>query len=259
MKRLENKVAIVTGGGNGIGLATGRLYAQEGAKVVLLDQNKAALETALKEIDLPGVSFYVADVTDPEQVQAATQFTLDTHGKIDIAVLNAGIAGVNQPLEEFPTEVFDSVLAVNVRAVWLALKSVIPGMKSQLSGSIIITSSVQGLSALPGTTAYTTSKHALVGMMKGAALELAEFGVRVNAIHPGFVETPMMDRIHREVVPDAPEVFQQALSKSVPMGRYARAEEIARLLLFLGSDESSYSTGSSFTADGGMLASLPTA
>lgn len=258
MKRLEGKVAIVTGAAGGMGLGAASLFAEEGARVVLIDQNQSALETAVEKIGSDKVSFYVANVAEPDQVKAYTQFALDTYGRIDIAVLNAGIAGANQPLEEYPIELFDQVLAVNLRAVWLGLRAVIPGMKAQKSGSIIITSSIQGLSAMAGTTAYTTAKHALVGMMKGAALELAEHGVRVNTIHPGYVDTPMMDSIHKAVVPDAPEAFQEAISKTVPMGRYARADEISQMMLFLGSDESSYSTGSSFIADGGILAALPT-
>lgn len=258
MKRLEGKVAIVTGAAGGMGLGAASLFADEGAKVVLIDLNQSALENAVEKIGSDKASFYVANVADPAQVKAFTQFALDTYGRIDIAVFNAGIAGANTPLEDYPIDLFDDVLAINLRGVWLGLKSVIPTMKAQQAGSIIITSSIQGLSAMAGTTAYTTAKHALVGMMKGAALELAEHGVRVNTVHPGYVDTPMMDSIHKAVVPDAPEAFQEAISKSVPMGRYARTEEISQLMLFLASDDSSYSTGSSFIADGGILAALPT-
>jgi NAD(P)-dependent dehydrogenase (short-subunit alcohol dehydrogenase family) len=161
------------------------------------------------------------------------------------------------PLEEYPETLFDEVLAVNLKAAWLGLRAVVPGMKARKRGSIVFTSSIQGLAALPGTTAYTTSKHALVGLMKGAALELAPHKVRVNTVHPGYVATPMMDNIHKMVMPDAPELFEAAIAETVPMQRYAQAEEIARLMLFLASDDSAYSTGACFAADGGILAALP--
>jgi NAD(P)-dependent dehydrogenase (short-subunit alcohol dehydrogenase family) len=160
-------------------------------------------------------------------------------------------------MEQYPETLFDEVLALNLKAIWLGMRAVIPAMKAQQSGSIVLTSSIQGLSALPGTTPYTASKHALVGLMKGAALELAPHKVRVNTVHPGYVATPMMDNIHNMVMPDAPAEMQAAISQSIPMKRYAQPEEIARLMLFLASDDSSYSTGGCFTADGGILAALP--
>lgn len=263
MEKLKDKVAFITGAAGGIGLATAKLFLAEGARVIMADSDADKLEddmAAMEEIRQHGGSFNIVntDVTSQEQVEKTIAYINKKFGRIDIAVLNAGVAGANMPLEDYPVELFDEVMAVNMRGVWLSLRSIIPLMKAQQSSSIILTSSIQGLSALAGTTAYTTSKHALVGMMKGAALELAEFGIRVNAVHPGYVETPMMDAIHRSVVPDAPEDFQKALSASVPMKRYAKADEIARLMLFLGSDDSSYSTGSSFLADGGILAALPT-
>ena len=161
------------------------------------------------------------------------------------------------PLEEYPDELFDEVLALNLKAVWRGLRAVVPAMKARGKGSIVMTSSIQGLAALPGTTAYTTSKHALVGMMKGAALELAPFNVRVNTVHPGYTATPMMNAIHEMVSPENPAAFEQAISQTVPMKRYAKALEVAQLMVFLASDDSNYSTGGCFTADGGILAALP--
>jgi len=258
MQLLEDKTAFITGAASGIGLATTRLFLAEGASVVMADRDTDALAFAARELDDARVSTLELDVTVQDQVEQAVSSAREAHGRIDIAVLNAGVTGANMPLEDYPVALFDEVMAVNVRGIWLSLRAVMPVMKQQESGSIILTSSIQGLSALPGTTAYTTSKHALVGMMKGAALELAKTGVRVNCVHPGYVETPMMDAIHHAVNREAPEQFQAALSESIPMGRYASADEIARLILFLGSNESSYSTGSSFVADGGILAALPT-
>ena len=258
MDKLEGKVALITGAAGGIGLATARLFNEAGARIVLADIDTDTLAVNTANLDKDQSATINMDVTNQQQVEAAVAFTQDKFGSLDIAVLNAGVAGANMPLEEYPVELFDEVMAVNMRGVWLGMRAVIPLMKAQRKGSIIITSSIQGLAALPGTTAYTTSKHALVGMMKGAALELAEHGIRVNAVHPGYVETPMMDAIHKAVVPEAPEQFQTAIADSVPMKRYATADEIARLILFLGSDDSSYPTGSSFLADGGILAALPT-
>lgn len=263
MQKLKDKVAFITGAAGGIGLATAKLFLAEGARVIMADSDADKLEddaAAMEAIKEHGGSFNIVstDVTSQEQVEKTISYIQKKFSRIDIAVLNAGVAGANMPLEEYPVALFDEVMAVNMRGVWLSMRSVIPLMKKQQAGSIILTSSIQGLSALAGTTAYTTSKHALVGMMKGAALELAEFGVRVNTVHPGYVETPMMDAIHNSVMPDAPENFQKALSDSVPMKRYAKPEEIARLMLFLASEDSSYSTGSCFLADGGVLAALPT-
>ena len=249
---------MITGAAGGIGLATARLFNEAGASVVLADLDTDTLAANVASFDNERIATFTMDVTNQQQVEAAVAFTQEKFGSLDIAVLNAGVPGANMPLEEYPVELFDEVMAVNMRGVWLGMRAVIPLMKAQQQGSIIMTSSIQGLAALPGTTAYTTSKHALVGMMKGAALELAEHGIRVNAVHPGYVETPMMDAIHKAVVPEAPEQFQTAIADSVPMKRYATADEIARLILFLGSDDSSYSTGSSFLADGGILAALPT-
>ena len=263
MSRLLNKVAFITGAAGGIGLAAAKLFLQEGASVIMADRDADLLEDArasMEELTNAEGSFNIVktNVTSQQEIEQTVSHIQRKFNRIDIAVLNAGIPGANMPLEDYPIELFDQVMAVNMRGVWLGMRAVIPLMKQQQGGSIIMTSSIQGLSALPGTTAYTTSKHALVGMMKGAALELAEFGIRVNAIHPGYVETPMMEAIHHAVVPDAPEKFQASIASSVPMGRYAKADEIARLMLFLASDESSYSTGSSFLADGGILAALPT-
>lgn len=257
MEQSNPKVVLITGAASGIGLAAARLLARDGAGVVMVDRDGERLAAAAAELDSPLLTRFEADVNSEHEVEKVIAAVVAERGRIDAAVLNAGIAGANMPIEEYPVELFDRVVATNLRGVWLCLRAVVPPMKQARSGSIVLTSSIQGLSALAGTTAYTTSKHALVGMMKGAALELAEFGVRVNTIHPGYVETPMMGAIHESVSPEDPAKFQSALAATVPMRRYAAADEIARLIRFLVSDESSYSTGSCFVADGGILAALP--
>jgi len=256
MGRLKDKIAVITGGAGGIGRAAARLFVEEGASVMLVDRSAEALAEASGAIGGDRIAVHVADVTDPDQVEAYTQAVVDRFGGLDVALLNAGITGPSSLLESYPLESFDEVMGINVRGVWLGLRAAIPRMKSRGVGSIVMTSSIQGLAAMPGTTGYTTSKHAVVGMMKGAALELAGHNIRVNAINPGFVATPMMDRIHRSSAPDAPERVEAALSATVPLKRYAAAEEIARLMLFLASDESAYCTGACYLADGGSLASF---
>jgi len=255
--RLANKIALITGGASGIGLGAAKIFLQEGARVVLVDRDADQLASVQQSLGSEDLSFVCADLKDDASHAYYVKETVDRHGRIDVSVFNAGIPGLNTPLEDYPVAVFDEVMQLNLRAAWLGLRAVIPAMKTQQSGSILFTSSIQGLAALPGTTAYTISKHALVGMMKGAALELAPHGIRVNTVHPGYVSTPMMERIHTSVMPDNPAAFEQALSGTIPLGRYAGAEEIGRLMAFLASDEASYSTGSCFTADGGMLAALP--
>jgi NAD(P)-dependent dehydrogenase (short-subunit alcohol dehydrogenase family) len=257
MGRLQNKTALITGGASGIGQATALLFLAEGARVLIVDRDEGALENAVKAANSDKITSFSADLRDSSHIAAYSRHAEAHLGAIDIAVFNAGICGANMPLEDYPEALFDEVLAVNLKAAWLGLRAVVPGMKERKRGSIIFTSSIQGLAALPGTTAYTTSKHALVGMMKGAALELAPHKVRVNTIHPGYVATPMMDNIHKMVMPDAPHLFEAAIAETVPMQRYASADEIAKLILYLASDDSSYSTGACYAADGGILAALP--
>lgn len=255
MNRLQGKVAVITGGSGGMGRAAAQLFVEEGAKVLIVDRDEAALAEAARAIGGRSIAIYAADVREPDQAPAYMGAAVEHFGGLDIALLNAGITGPNTPLEDYPLEQFDQVMGVNVRGVWLGLKAAIPHLTRRGRGSIVITSSIQGLSAMPGTSGYTTSKHALVGMMKGAALELASRNIRVNTIHPGFADTPMMHRIHRSASPDAPGAVEAALLATIPMRRYATPEEIAHLMLFLASDESSYCTGGCFPADGGILAS----
>ena len=256
MGRLEGKIAVVTGAAGGLGAAAARRFVAEGAKVMLVDRDAAVLEQAARAAGpADRIACMAADVTDAHAVETYTQAAVERFGGLDIAVLNAGITGPNIPLEDYELEDFDRVIAVNVRAVWLGMRAAIPHMKKRGGGSVMMTSSIQGLSAMPNTSGYTTSKHALVGMMKQAALELARDRIRVNTVHPGFSDTPMMQRIHESAVPENPKAVEDALSAGIPMRRYGSPEEIAALMLFLASDAASYCTGGTYTADGGLLAS----
>lgn len=252
MGRLTGKVAVITGGAGGIGRAAGALFVHEGASVLLVDLPSSGVETAAHEIG-GTVAAFAADVTEASQVEAYMREAQERFGGVDIALLNAGIVGAHTPLEDYPPETFAQVMAVNVGAVWQGLRAAIAPLRRRGGGSVIITSSIQGQSAIPYTSAYTTSKHAVIGMMKGAALELAKDRIRVNCIVPGMTDTPMMDRIHESS--GAPAEMAAAVRTTIPMRRYARPEEIASMMLFLASDESSYCTGSTYVADGGILAS----
>jgi NAD(P)-dependent dehydrogenase (short-subunit alcohol dehydrogenase family) len=252
MNRLEGKVALITGGAGGIGRAAAALFIRERASVLLVDQADSGVEKVAADFGSAAAGV-VADVTNAEQVEQCFAAAQSRFGGLDVVLLNAGVTGAHTPLEDYPPEIFDTVMLVNVRAVWLGLRAAIRPLRRRGGGSIIITSSIQGLAAIGYTSAYTTSKHAVVGMMKGAALELARDKIRVNCVHPGMTDTPMMDRIHQGS--GAPEQMAAAISATIPMRRYARADEVAALMLFLASDESGYCTGASYAVDGGTLAS----
>ncbi len=255
MDRLKGKIALITGGAGGIGQAAATLFLREGASVLLVDKAGSGVEKTAAGLGAAAAGI-TADVTDAEQVERCFGEAERRFGGLDAVLLNAGITGAHTPLEDYPPEIFDTVMAVNVRAVWLGLRAAIRPLRRRGGGSVIITSSIQGLAAIPYTSGYTTSKHAVVGMMKGAALELARDRIRVNCVHPGMTDTPMMDRIHQGS--GAPEQMAAAISATIPMRRYARAEEVAAVMLFLASDESSYCTVASYPVDGGTLASWQT-
>ena len=254
MDRLQDKVAIITGGTGGIGLATARLFAREGAHVVLVDLDQALLDAAVADLGDDKASAVVADVSDAEQVEGYVQAAIECHGHIDVFFANAGIEGAVQTITEYPIDVFDRVMAVNVRGVWLGLKYVIPEMAKHDGGSIILTSSMGGLRGMPRVSPYSASKHAVVGIMRSAAIETAKHGIRVNTINPGPIVTRMIDAIEEGYAPGATQIVRDKMESSLPMRRYGEPEEVARLALFLASDESSYCTGTTFPIDGGMSA-----
>lgn len=260
--RLKNKVAIITGASGGIGSAAVKLFADEGAKVLAVDRNEDLLRATIASFETSQAAYFVADVTQEAEVDAYMVEADTRFGGVDIVVLNAGVLGGLLPITEYPVDMFDHVCAVNMRGAWLGLRAAFAPLKRRGGGSIVMTSSVQGLSAIQYTTAYTASKHAVVGMMRGAALEGAQFNIRVNTVHPGLTDTKMMGGLH-EQLSDEGQTSQGVMdewSQTVPMRRYAAPEELAGLMLYLSSDESSYCTGSTFVADGGLLTSwTPTA
>jgi len=261
MARLTGKVAVITGGAGGIGRAAGKLFAAEGAKVLLVDLQAAALEDAVKSTGSQDVSYVTADTTQPDEVQRFVNTAVERYGGIDVFLANAGIEGQIHTIPDYPIDVFDRVIAVNVRGVWLGLKYVIPVMRERGGGSIVITSSTSGIRGTAGMSAYTTSKHAVIGLMRSAAMECAPHNIRVNTVNPAPIETRMMRSLEQQRAENAerggdasatPEQMKAAGAARIPLKRYGEPEEVARLMLFLASDESSFCTGGVYMVDGGV-------
>ena len=253
MKRLQDRIAIITGGSGGIGKATAARFLEEGAKVVLVDIDRAGLDAthaALGGHDRVIVA--KADVSVEADVERYVQATIEAFGRIDVFFNNAGIEGAVAHLHEQETAAFDQVIAINVRGAWLGMKHVLPHMYAAGAGSVINTSSVAGLQGSADVLPYVTSKHATTGMTRSAALEAARHGVRVNSVHPSPVNTRMMRSLEQGFDPADARAAQAAMEKAIPLGRYGEPADIAHLVLFLASDESRLMTGAQYRIDGGM-------
>lgn len=253
MKRLENKTAVITGGAGSIGTTTAKLLLDEGANVFLVDLNEEALKKATDKLGSKNVKYAAADVTKAADVQRYVDAAVKAFGKIDIFFNNAGIEGVVKPVVEYPEDVFDKVLAVNVKGVWLGNKYVLPQMND--GGSIILTSSVAGISGSLDVSAYIASKHAVVGLMRNLALEVAPRKIRVNTINPSPVDNRMMRSLEEGYSPGQAEAAKKQIETTIPLGRYADPEEIGQLVLFLAGNDSRFITGTVNVIDGGMNAS----
>lgn len=252
MKRLENKVAIVTGAASGMGAAEARLFAKEGAKVIATDIQKDKLEKAVNEITSDGGEALAVkhDVTSKDNWANVVKMAVDTYGQIDILINNAGIGGAEgfAGLDDVDLESWNKFVNVNATGNFLGVKAVVPVMKEAGQGSIVNTSSIAGLVGGAAGIQYSASKGANRLMTKTAAIELASYNIRVNSIHPGFIDTPMVS-----VVTEDEKALDESL-ELIPLGRTGTPEEIANLMLFLASDESSYITGTEIPIDGGYTA-----
>ncbi|MEH6557444.1 MAG: SDR family oxidoreductase [Oceanicoccus sp.] len=258
MGKLNGKVAIITGGSGGIGRAAGQAFVAEGADVLLVDLEETALQDACETIASNKVSYFVADVTQSSNNKAMVACAEQRYGGVDIFIANAGIEGVVCPLVEYDEAVFDKVIDVNVKGVFLGLQATIPAMQSRGGGSIVITSSVAGVGAAPQLSPYGASKHAVVGLMRAAAKEYAADNIRINTVNPSPVETRMMRTLESgyggDESPEGMTAAKELMASNIPMQRYGNPDEIAKVMLFLASDDSSWVTGSVNMADGGMTA-----
>jgi NAD(P)-dependent dehydrogenase (short-subunit alcohol dehydrogenase family) len=254
MGKLEGRVTVITGGSGGIGVAAAARFVGEGSRVLLVDLDEGPLRQAVAKLGAEHASFVRADVTRPEDVDRYVRMAVERYGGIDVFLNNAGVEGAVKPIPEYPIEIFDRVIEVNVRGVWLGLRSVIPEMAKRGGGSIIITSSVSGIHGYAGVSAYVTSKHAVVGMMRTAALECAPLKIRVNTVNPAPIETRMMRSLEDGLAPGQAAQAKQQILAGIPMARYGTPEEVADLMLFLASDDSRYCTGGVYMVDGGISA-----
>ncbi|MCE7054203.1 glucose 1-dehydrogenase [Algoriphagus sp. AGSA1] len=251
MKRLENKVAIITGGAGGLGAAEAVLFAGEGAKVLITDIKEDGLRDVSNQITASGgtVHYMKHDVTSEQDWNEVVKKAIELYGSIHILVNNAGITGnILNSLEETSLDEFKKVVDINLISQFIGIKAVVPHMKKNKGGSIINISSIAGLVGSAKATAYTASKGAVRSFTKGAAAEFAGDNIRVNSVHPGYVDTPMTKGLQNS------EEFKKMAIGITPLGREAVPEEVAYGVLYLASDESSYTTGSEMVIDGGNTA-----
>ena len=255
-RRFEGKVVLITGAAGGIGRAVATRFAAEGARLGLVDLAADGLREALAAVEKAGGAGMTvkADVTRAVDVARYAAAVADHWGGVDCFFNNAGILGAVSPLVDYPEEMFDRVMAVNVKGVWLGLKSVAPLLRARGGGVIVNTASIAGLRGSRNLVAYTASKHAVIGLTRTAALELAPSNIRVNAICPSPIETAMVKQLEEGANPANPAAFHERMAGTIPLRRYGNPEEVAGLVTFLCSADAGYLTGGSYTVDGGAMA-----
>lgn len=249
MKGLSDSVAIVTGASSGIGRTTAKRFAEEGASVVVGDIDEEGGVKTVSQIEDAGgeAQFVTVDVTNKDEIAALVETAVDSYGGLDFAFNNAGIEGKQLPTSEQPLSNWEQVIDINLRGVFLGMQAEIPAMLEDGGGAIVNTSSVAGVVGFPALSPYVASKHGVIGLSKTAALEFANDGVRVNAVCPGVIETPMVERTQEE----SPEQMEQTIA-ATPMRRLGKPEEIADAALWLCSEHASFVTGESLVIDGGL-------
>jgi NAD(P)-dependent dehydrogenase (short-subunit alcohol dehydrogenase family) len=254
-RRLDGKVAIITGATGGIGEATAKCFLAEGARVMLVARSEEKLKATRGRLAVEeGLAQYIAEAADERATAGMVTATVAAFGGVDILVANAGTEGTLKPFEELSFSEFEHVLRTNVLGVWLSMKYCVEPMKKRGGGSMIALSSIAGVIGFPKMSPYITSKHAVCGLVKTAALELGETGIRVNAIAPGPIENRMMRSLESQLSPGDSKGMYETVKALVPMKRYGTNEEVARMAVFLASDESSFCTGAIHLIDGGFTA-----
>lgn len=248
---MHDKVCLITGAAGTIGRAAARRLVAEGARVVLVDRDDAALRQAAAEFRSEAVAAVTADVARAADAERYAEAAVASFGAVDFFFANAGIEGPNAPIPQYPDDAFDQIMRINVTGVFLGLKHVLPRMRD--GGSIVITSSTAGLRGSPSFVGYIASKHAVVGLMRAAAVEAAPRRIRVNTIHPAMVEGEMIRRLEEAHPTLGPDDARRFFKGRIPLGRYIAPEEIAEAVLYLASDESRMVTGTTFVVDGGSL------
>ncbi len=253
-KRLDAKVALITGAASGIGRSTALAFAREGARVVVSDVDEDGGEGTVRLIEGEGgeARFIAADVSDGEQVAALVRATVDTYGRLDAAFNNAGTEGVMTELADCPEEAWDRVMAINLKGVWQCMRYQIPEMLKIGGGSIVNCASIAGVVGFATASVYSASKHGLLGLTRAAALEYSSRGIRVNAVCPGVIETPMV--MQRGLKAEEDRKVYDDLVGLHPIGRLGRPEEVADAVVWLSSDEASFVTGHPLLVDGGYVA-----
>jgi NAD(P)-dependent dehydrogenase (short-subunit alcohol dehydrogenase family) len=254
-KRLSGKVAVITGASGGIGEATAKRFLEEGASVMLVGRSADKLEKTCERLGANGrLECSVAEAADEKATAAAIEAAIEKFGGVDVLLANAGTEGNFAPIENLTIEEFESVLRTNVIGVWLSMKHTVEPMKQRGGGSIMALSSIAGMIGSPTMAPYIASKHAVFGLVKTAALELAASNIRVNAIGPGPIDNRMIRSLESQFNPQDPAAAHEFVLSKVPMGRYGTNEEVANLALFLASDESTFCTGGIHMIDGGFIA-----
>jgi len=248
--QFSDKVVLVTGAGSGIGRASAQAFAREGASVVVADVVADGAEETVRLIKSADgdATFVQADVSQARSVEVLVQRTIEIYGRLDYAHNNAGIEGEGAGAVSHSEEIWDRVIAINLKGVWLCMKYEIPEMLKQGGGAIVNTASIAGLVGNAGTVAYTASKHGVVGLTKTVALEYAKQGIRVNAVCPGVIRTPMVERLF-----ESRPALEAQLTALEPMGRLAAPEEVAQTVVWLCSDAASFVTGVPMPVDGGWV------